>query len=135
MSTGRRVAVTSPQTRLAHARRRYRGPWRPTILDPAEAPRAFALYRRQLRLAAATLVMLFALIFGLPLLLSALPALDEVRLLGIPVSWLAPVAVPFPAMVALAFWHLRKVESAESDSDRESGEADGPGNAGQGNAG
>ncbi|MEU6646377.1 hypothetical protein ABZ863_28045 [Saccharomonospora sp. NPDC046836] len=113
MSPHRRVTVTSPQTRLAHARRRYRGRWRPTTLDPAEAPRAVALYRVQLRWAIVTLVLLFALIFGLPLLLAAWPALDEVRLLGIPMSWLAMVVVPFPAMVALAFWHLRRAERAE----------------------
>ncbi|PXY27486.1 hypothetical protein [Prauserella muralis] len=113
MSTQRRVAVTSPQTRLAHARRRYRGPWRPTTLDPAEAPRAFALYRVQLRNAVLALVLLCTLLVGLPLLLAALPQLDRLRLLGIPVSWLAIVVVPFPAMVLLAFWHLRRVEQAE----------------------
>ncbi|MBK1786393.1 hypothetical protein [Prauserella cavernicola] len=111
--TGRRVAVTSPQTRLAHARRRYRGRWRPTTLDPAEAPRAVALYRVQLRRAIGALALLFTLIFGLPLLLAVWPSLGGLRVFGIPASWLIPVAVPFPAMVALGFWHLRRAERAE----------------------
>ncbi|PXY20363.1 hypothetical protein BAY59_31495 [Prauserella coralliicola] len=113
--TGRRVTITSPQTRLAHARRRYRGRWRPTTLDPAEAPRAVALYRVQLRGAALALGLLLTLIFGLPLLLAMWPQLVDVRVLGIPLAWLAPVLIPFPAMVALGFWHLRRAERAEDE--------------------
>lgn len=113
--TGRRVAVTSPQTRLAHARRRYRGPWRPTTLDPAEMPRAIALYREGRSRAVAALAALGALIFGLPFLLWLWPTLDDVRVAGVPVSWAAIVLVPFPAMVAMAFWQLRRAERAESD--------------------
>lgn len=117
MSTSRRVTVTSPQTRLAHARRRYRGRWRPATLDPADAPRAVALYRAQSRRAAVALGLLFTLVFGLPLLLAMLPWLDQVRLFDIPVSWLAPVVVPFPAMVWLGFWHLRRAERVEREPD------------------
>lgn len=116
MSSHRRRAVTSPQTRLARARRRYRRPWRPSTLDPAEAPRAVELYRVQSRNAVITLVQLFTLVFGLPLLLVMLPGLSGVRLAGIPVSWLIPIVVPFPAMVVLAFRHLRRVEDKEGAS-------------------
>ncbi|OLT41572.1 hypothetical protein BJF85_23705 [Saccharomonospora sp. CUA-673] len=111
--TGRRVAVTSPQTRLAHARKRYRAPWRPATLDPAEVPRAIALYRGGRRRAVTALAALGVLILGLPLALALLPVLDEVRMAGVPVSWLAIVLIPFPAMVALAFWHLRRAERIE----------------------
>lgn len=117
MTTNRRVAVTSPQTRLAHARRRYRGPWRPTTLDPSEAPRAVALYRTGRRHAIATLAGLGALIFGLPLLLSLWPALDEIHVAGVPSSWAAIVLVPFPVLVALAFGHLRRAERLERELD------------------
>lgn len=113
MSVSRRVTVTSPQTRLAHSRRRYRGPWRPTTLDPAEAPRAVWLYERQRRGASVALTMLCVLVFGLPLMLATAPELDSVRILGVPVSWLAMVVVPFPSMVLLAFWHLWKAERVE----------------------
>lgn len=113
--TGRRVAVTSPQTRLAHARRRYRGPWRPTTLDPTEVPRAIALYRAGRSRALAALAALGALVFGLPFVLWLWPALDEVRVAGVPVSWAAIVLVPFPVMVAVAFWQLFRAERAERD--------------------
>lgn len=111
--TGRRVSVTSPQTRLAHARRRYRGPWRPTTLDPAEMPRAIALYRAGRRQAVTALAALGALVFGLPFALWLWPALDDVRVAGVPVSWAAIVLVPFPAMVTVAFWQLRRAERTE----------------------
>ncbi len=114
MSVQRRVAVTSPQTRLAHARRRYRGPWRPTTLDPVEAPFAVALYRRQRRRAVVALTMAFALVFGLPLALTLAQGLGEVRLFGVPVSWLSVMVLPFPAMALLAFWQLRGAEREES---------------------
>ncbi|MCP2253333.1 hypothetical protein LY13_002083 [Prauserella aidingensis] len=113
--TGRRVAVTSPQTRLAHARRRYRGPWRPTTLDPAEMPRAIALYRSGRSRAVSALAALGALVFGLPFVLWLWPALDEVRVADVPVSWAAIVLVPFPAMVTVAFWQLRRAEQAERE--------------------
>ncbi|EHY90909.1 hypothetical protein ACWGRK_10115 [Saccharomonospora azurea] len=117
MSHSRRVAVTSPQTRLAHARRRYRGPWRPTTLDPVEAPFAVALYQRQRRRAAVALTTAFTLVFGLPLVLALAPDLGRVRLFDVPVSWLAVAVLPFPAMTALAFWHLRRAEAEEDSVD------------------
>jgi hypothetical protein len=113
MTGNRRVAVTSPQTRLAHARRRHRGRWRASTLDPVEAEHAIVLYRIQRRRAALAVGLLFTLVFGLSLTLAAFPGLDNVRALGIPLSWLALGVVPFPAMVLLAFWQLRRAESAE----------------------
>jgi hypothetical protein len=47
----KRIAVMSPQTRLAHSRRRLRGRWRVPKLDPAGAERAMQLYKAQRRLA------------------------------------------------------------------------------------
>lgn len=113
MTGNRRIAVTSPQTRLATARRRNRPRWRAATLDPADVERAIALYRVQRRRAASAVLWLFTLVFGLPLLLAMLPQLGHLRLLGIPGSWLALVLVPFPAMALLARWHLRRAEKAE----------------------
>lgn len=109
----KRVAVMSPQTRLAHSRRRARGRWRVPTLDTAGETRAAELHRRQLRLAVAPLVLLFAGILGLPLLFATFPALDDIRLLGIPVSWLALAVLPYPALALLAGWQLRRAERAE----------------------
>lgn len=111
----RRVAVTSPQTRLAHARRRAPTAWRPPTLDPAAAERAMGIYTRQRRLAVAPILALFAVLLGIPVLLSLFPALDDLRLVGIPLSWLAMAALPYPAMIALARWQLLRAERAEDD--------------------
>jgi hypothetical protein len=107
------MAVMSPQTRLAHSRRRQRAPWRVPKLDSAGEARAVALYRRQLRLAVAPLAFLFAGMLGLPFLFAAFPSLDEVRLFGIPVSWLALAVLPYPALTLLAFWQLNRAERTE----------------------
>jgi hypothetical protein len=103
----------SPQTRLAHSRRRARGRWRVPKLDAAGEARAAELHRRQLRLAVAPLALLFAGILGLPLVFALFPLLDTIRLLGIPVSWLALAVLPYPALTLLAGWHLRRAERTE----------------------
>ncbi|WP_424923889.1 hypothetical protein [Actinophytocola oryzae] len=105
----------SPQTRLALSRRRARGRWRVPKLDAEGESRAVHLHRRQLRLAVAPLVLLFAGILGLPLVFRLFPGLDTVRLLGIPVSWLALAVLPYPALTWLAGWQLRRAERTEDE--------------------
>ena len=114
----RRVAVTSPQTRLALAGRRAGAPAPMPRLAPADAERARRIHRQQLRIALAALGMLAALLFGLPLVLAALPALDAVRLAGVPVSWIAVALLPYPALVLLARWQLHRAERAERPEER-----------------
>jgi hypothetical protein len=115
MSGHKRVAVMSPQTRLALSRRRARGRWRVPKLDAAGESRAAELHRRQLRLAVAPLALLFAGILGLPLLFATFPTLDTIRVVGIPLSWLALAVLPYPALTALAAWQLRRAEHTEDD--------------------
>ncbi len=112
----RRVAVTSPQTRVALAGRRTGAPFVPPHLAPADAERARRIHQRQLRYALTALAMLAALLLGLPLVLAGAPALDAVRFVGIPVSWLAVAVLPFPLLALLAGWQLRKAERAERSS-------------------
>jgi hypothetical protein len=109
----KRIAVMSPQTRLAHSRRRSLGRWRVPKLDQAGADRAVELYHRQLRLAVTPLLLLFAGILGLPAIFALFPALDDVRLFGIPIPWLALAVLPYPALTLLAVWQLRRAERAE----------------------
>lgn len=109
----RRVAVMSPQTRHAHARRRLRGRWRVPKLDPTSADRAMALYQAQRRRAIAPLILLFTGILGLPVVFQAFPTLDDIRLAGIPLSWIALIVLPYPGLVLLARWHLRRAEHLE----------------------
>ena len=112
MSPHRRQVVTSPQTRLAHARRRHRAAWRPPALDPAEARRALGVYKAQRLRAISALAALLILIVGLPLILRAYPALDTIRIFTVPLSWFA-LLIPYPVMVALSWWQLRRAERVE----------------------
>jgi hypothetical protein len=113
MSRTKRIAVMSPQTRLARSRRRVRGRWRVPRLDPADAERAADLYRAQRGPAVLSVLLMFALVLGLPAVFAVFPGLDHVRLWGIPVSWLMLAVLPYPAMVLLARWQLRRAERTE----------------------
>lgn len=42
-----------------------------------------------------------------------MPVLDDVRVVGVPVSWLAVAVLPYPALTALAWWQLRRAERLE----------------------
>jgi hypothetical protein len=109
----RRVAVTSPQTRLALAGRRSGHVAAPPPLSSAVLDRARRVHRRQLRSALGVLAVLALLLIGLPLVLHAVPAADQLRLFGIPVSWLAVAVLPYPVLTLLAGWQLRRAERAE----------------------
>ncbi len=119
MSKPRRVAVTSPQTRLALAGRRTGTPAVPPPLSAAAAERGRRVHDRQLRLALGVLALLALLLFGLPLALAAAPVLDTVRLAGIPLSWLAVAVLPYPVLALLAAWQLWRAERAERPETRE----------------
>jgi len=109
----RRVAVTSPQTRLALAGRRTGRVTAPPPLSSAVLERARRVHGRQLRSALGVLALLALLLIGLPLVLAAAPGADQVRLAGVPLSWLAVGVLPYPVLVLLAGWQLRRAERAE----------------------
>ncbi len=113
MTRQRRVAVTSPQTRLVIARRRSGLRADPPHLAPADLERARRVHRIQLRYALGAVAWLAVLIIGLPLLLAVLPGLDTVALFGVPVSWLAVAVAPYAMLIVLARWQLRRAERAE----------------------
>lgn len=113
MTRQRRVAVASPQTRLALARRRSGVRAEPPHLAPAELERARRIHRAQLSRALAALALLGALILGLPGLLELFPGLDDLRVAGVPVSWLAVAVFPYAVLVLLARWQLRGAEAVE----------------------
>jgi hypothetical protein len=108
----KRVTVASPQTRLAMARRSAVRTASPH-LGRADLERARRIRRVQLRAALTALALLTVVVVGLPLLLAALPGLDDVRVAGIPVSWLAVAVLPYAALVAIAVVQLRRAERIE----------------------
>jgi hypothetical protein len=87
-------------------------------LTPDELSRAERIRAVQLRLAVTALLAGGAFLVGLPLVLQLVPALDDARLLGIPVSWLAVAVLPWPVLAGLSWWQLRRAERAEADGDR-----------------
>lgn len=111
----RRVVVTSPQTRLALARPRSGPPRRQPRLPAAQAERARRVRRRQLRWALLGLAAGCLLVVGVPLMLATAPGLGEVRWGGVPLTWLAVAVLPYPVLVAVAFWQLRGAEHIEDD--------------------
>jgi hypothetical protein len=104
--------VTSPQTRVALEGRRG-PPARAPRLTPAELARAERIRALQLRRAVTALLAGAGFLVGLPLLLHLAPALDDVRILGVPISWLAVAVLPWPVLAGLAWWQLRRAERAE----------------------
>ncbi|MEO3754834.1 hypothetical protein [Streptomyces sp. B6B3] len=127
MSQPRRVRITSPQTRIALARRhRPAQHLRPPPLpgawsgngdgsadDEATTAAARALFARQRRLALRTLSVLGLLLFGLSGLLGVLPALDDVTVLDIPASWLLLMTASYPLLLLIAVLHVRAAERIE----------------------
>ncbi|SOD61887.1 putative solute:sodium symporter small subunit [Streptomyces zhaozhouensis] len=121
MSAPRRVRITSPQTRIALARRHRPAQHLlpPTIQGPddrdtTEAVRA--LFADQRRQAARTLALLGAVLFGLSGLLAAAPALSRVTLVGVPLSWLLLMGGSYPVLLAIAVRHVRRAERLERAS-------------------
>ncbi|EOD63410.1 hypothetical protein, partial [Amycolatopsis vancoresmycina] len=96
-------------------RRRSRGRWRQPRLPAGDTQRATALYAAQRRRGIPALVLMFTLLLGLPAIFALFPALDSVRLLGIPLSWLMLAVLPYPAMALLARWQLRRAERLEDE--------------------
>ena len=108
----KRVAVTSPQTRLAHLRGRARGRWRVPRLDADDAERAAALYLAQRRQGLSPSSWASSPRRPAPRP-RRLASLDTIRLWTIPVSWLMLAVLPYPALTALSFWQLRQAERIE----------------------
>jgi hypothetical protein len=115
MSRTKRVAVTSPQTRLARSRPQTRGRWRMPRLPAPVAERAARLYRTQRRRGIPALIATFTLVLGLPVVFTLAPQLDSVRVWGIPLSWLMIAGLPYPVMAGLSWWQLRRAEKIEDD--------------------
>ncbi|WP_214369098.1 hypothetical protein [Pseudonocardia sp. H11422] len=126
MTRQRRVAVTSPQTRVALGRR-HGPPSRLPHLTPAEIAIAARIRRAQLRRAVSALLAVGGFLVGLPIALALFPGLSGLRPAGIQLPWLAVAVLPYPAMAGLAWWQLRqaeRVERVERADDRAADRAD-----------
>ncbi len=106
-----RVRVTGPPRRRAPA---------PRTGDIDADTRLGGIYlssllREQLVLAARVLVVLALAVGSLPLAFHLLPALADVRVAGVPLSWLLLGVLVYPLLLGLGWWYVRRAERNEED--------------------
>ena len=107
-----RVRVTGPPQRVGHRRDRSREIDDQTVLGSVLMG---SLIRSQLRLAMLTLLPVLAFALGVPLAFHLAPGLADVRLLGVPLSWLVLGGLVYPFLFLLGRSYVRRAERNEQD--------------------
>ena len=118
---GPRVRVTGPPRR-----RTVRGA-RTSEIDagtPVGAVFMRSLLREQLRLARRVLLLLVATVGVLPLVFAVIPAISDVRPLGVPLPWILLGVLVYPWLVTLGLVYVRTAEANERDFAELMGEVD-----------
>ncbi len=110
----RRVVVVSPRTR---ATRRRVQPVTREIDEQTQVGEVYVrtLVRTQLRLAMFVCTVVACLLGGLPLLLALQPQLRLVRIGVLPLPWLLPGVVVYPALVLASWLYVRQPEHNQRD--------------------
>ncbi|MFI8633220.1 heavy metal transporter [Microbacterium sp. NPDC077663] len=103
--TRERVRVTAGSGRPGAATRGIALPGAP--VDDAEAAYARALRRSQLRLALGTLFGFVTVTVALLLAITLIPELDEIVVLGVPLSWLLHAFGFYPVIAGFAVLYVR----------------------------
>lgn len=109
----RREKLTSPQTRIALARGNRPAQHLVSIPGPVDTEAARRLFHAQRRTAVRTVTVLAVLLSGMVGAFVLLPELSQVRLAGVPVSWLLLTVAVYPVLLGLAVWHVRAAERIE----------------------
>lgn len=115
----RREKLTSPQTRIALARGNRPVQHLLPVPEPVDTEAARRLFRAQRRTAVRTVLLLSLLLFGMSGSFALFPVLGEVRLVGVPVSWLILTVAIYPMLFGLAVWHVRAAERLEDRAESE----------------
>lgn len=105
MSSPQRVRVTAGAGRPGAPTRGIALPGTP--VDDAEAAYARALRRSQLRLAVGTVLGFVTVAAVLLAVLALVPELDEIALLGVPLSWLLHAFGFYPVIAGFAILYVR----------------------------
>ncbi|GAA1099390.1 hypothetical protein NE857_30255 [Nocardiopsis exhalans] len=113
----RREKLTSPQTRIALARGNRPAHHLLPVPEPVDTEAARRLFQSQRRTAVRTVVLLAVLLFGLSGSFALFPALGEIRLAEVPVSWLLLTVGIYPVLFGLALWHVRAAERLEDEAE------------------
>lgn len=109
----RREKLTSPQTRIALARGNRPVQHLQPVPEPVDTEAARALFRAQRRTAVRTVTLLGLVLFGLSGAFSLFPTLGDLRVMGVPISWLLLTVAIYPSLFGLALWHVRSAERLE----------------------
>jgi hypothetical protein len=107
-----RVRVTGPPQRAGLRRARTSEIDDQTLLGSVLVG---SLIRSQLRLAMLTLLPLLAFALGVPLAFHLAPGLADVRLLGVPLSWLVLCGLVYLLLFLLGRSYVRRAERNEQD--------------------
>lgn len=109
----RREKLTSPQTRIALARGNRPVQHLQPVPEPVDTEAARALFRAQRRNAVRTVTLLGSVLFGLSGAFALFPTLGDIRVAGVPVSWLLLTVASYPSLFGLALWHVWSAERLE----------------------
>ncbi len=74
-----------------------------------------SLLRAQLRLAITVILVMLLTLATLPLLFAERGDLTDIRVFGLPLTWLVIGVLPYPALVAAGWWLDRAAGRAERD--------------------
>ena len=107
-----RVRVAGPPQRAGHRRPRTSEIDDQTLLGSVLVG---SLIRSQLRLAMLTLLPVLAFALGVPLAFHLAPGLADVRLLGVPLSWLVLCGLVYLLLFLLGRSYVRRAERNEQD--------------------
>ncbi|HET9842442.1 MAG TPA: hypothetical protein VFQ01_10590 [Nocardioides sp.] len=108
-----RVRITSPRTLAARSRARRSNAAEIDALTRLGEVYVQSLMRAQLRLAGYVVLLLAATVGLLPVVFLVLPV-DDVHLLGVPLSWLLLGVAVYPLLLAIAWWYVRRAEKNEA---------------------
>jgi hypothetical protein len=108
-----RVRITSPRTLAARSRARRSNAAEIDALTRLGEVYVQSLMRAQLRLAGYVVLLLAGSIGLLPVVFLLLPV-DDVHLIGVPLSWLLLGVAVYPLLLALAWWYVRRAEQNEA---------------------
>lgn len=100
-----RVTADAPARRPAALTRGIALPGAP--VDEADAVYARALMRSQLRLALGTVAGFVLVVIALTLAIALIPAIGELVLWGLPLSWLLQAYAFYPIILVFAVLHVR----------------------------
>jgi putative solute:sodium symporter small subunit len=109
----RRVTVTHPRTRATRVAR-IPAPMLDTQADRnLDQVLLASLIAAQLRLSLLAGALVLGIVVGIPVLLLAVPALQEVTVARVPVGWLALAVGVFPAVIVTGWLYIRAAERYE----------------------